>query len=89
MSDLTAQFVGFFGTKVSTGRYDLTRKGLLRDRVDVALAEQRAAAGAGQFSPTVESLLPPPGSQSIVEVSWEGETGRIGKNRARDRMLFS
>ncbi len=57
-------------------RYDLTRKGLLRDRVDVALAEQRAAASAGQFGPTVESLLPEPGSQSIVEVIWEDETGR-------------
>ena len=46
-------------------RYDLTRKGFLRDRVDVALAKRRARPIAGQIDVT-RTTLAPAGPRSVL-----------------------
>lgn len=62
-------------------RYDLTRKGILRDRVDVALARQHELAGSRQYV-QMRTTMVPPGGQSIVEINWQDERGAM-----RERMF--
>jgi hypothetical protein len=54
-------------------KYDLTSKGFLRDRKDVAM--ERQAAMGGVLGPTAASLPRREGGRSILEVSWTGERG--------------
>ena len=61
-------------------RYDLTRKGLLRDPVDVALARQQAMAMMSHPDSTRTTMVPS-GGQTIVEVVWEDETGKMRDRR--------
>lgn len=65
-------------------RYDLTRKGLLRDRVDVA--RERKNAERGVFGPTQHSILPQPNKRNFVEALWTDETGK--KNERHYRTAF-
>lgn len=54
-------------------KYDLTSKGFLRDRHDVALARQSALRGA--IGPPATSLPKRHDGSSIMEASWIGEKG--------------
>ena len=54
-------------------KYDLTSKGFLRDRKDVAVAQQSALRGA--IGPTAASLPGRKDEHSILEASWTGEKG--------------
>lgn len=54
-------------------KYDLTRKGLLRDRMDVAKA--RGVTGTQAISPTQRSTSQQNGGRSIVRVSWVNGKG--------------
>lgn len=67
-------------------RYDLTRKGLLRDRVDVARARHSAATGV--FGPTQHSILPQNSRRSIVEVFWTDETGKEYERQYRTAFVI-
>lgn len=55
-------------------RYDLTRKGLLRDPADVAIARQQALAMMGQLDATRTTMVPSE-TQSIIEVIWQDKKG--------------
>lgn len=55
-------------------KYDLTTKGLLRDRRDVAIAEKNLMAKI--VGPTERSPVTDEGRRSMLHVSWKDETGR-------------
>lgn len=60
-------------------KYDLTSKGFLRDRQDVALERQSVLRDA--IGPTAASLPRRRDGRSVLEVSWTGDKGEKIKRR--------
>lgn len=60
-------------------KYDLTSKGFLRDRQDVALKRQSVLRNT--IGPTAASLPEQRDGRSILEVSWTGDEGEKIKRR--------